>query len=279
VACCVAPMQIRSDGTAALSRDPAARFVSEERERALLAAYGASGDHEALSEILRAHLPLVARIARQHRAETVQQDDLVAEGMLGLMEAARRFDPAFGARFASYAAHWARAYIRRHALAHRRIVVLPDTRASRRVLGRIGRAEPQLASRLGRAPSDDELAVAIGVASDELVEVRAAKYARDLTLAPRPPDEGPTWEPAEPRGGPEDAFAQAEEHAVQTRELGRALALLSIRERAIVERRFFTDEPPALQVLASEMSISRERVRQLEARALGRLRAAVALAG
>lgn len=254
-------------------------FLSPERERALLAAYAERRDPLALSELLRAHLPLVARIARRHRGETVRQEDLIAEGMLGLLEAARRFDAAFGVRFAAYAAHWARAFIRRHALAHRRIVVLPDTRVARRVLGRAARTEPQLASRLGRAPTEDELASALGVDPAELAEVRAATYTRDRTLAPRPADEGPTWEPATPNVGPEDAFAEAEEHALRSAELDRALALLPTRERAIVERRFLSDEPPALHVIAGEMSISRERVRQLEAQALGRLRAAVALAG
>jgi RNA polymerase sigma-32 factor len=273
-------MQNRSVAMDALpNQSTAGGFLSEEREQGLLERYAANGDRDALSELLRAHLPLVARIARRHRAETVQHDDLLAEGMLGMLEAARRYDPSFGARFSSYAAHWARAYIRRYALAQRRIVVLPDTRASRRVLGRTGRTELQLASRLGRAPSDAEMAGAIGVATAAFIEVRAATHTRDLALVPRPPDEGPTWEPAEPRGGPEEVFAQAEERAVQTAELGRALALLPSRERAILERRFFTDEPPALQAIAVEMSISRERVRQLEARAIGRLRATMALAG
>lgn len=140
-----APREAHGDGA----------FLSAERERALLADYAAHRDPDALGELLRAHLPLVTRIARRHRLETIRQEDLIAEGMLGLLEAARRFEPTFGARFASYAAHWASAFIRRHALAHRRIVVLPDTRAARRVLGRAGRTEPQLASRLGRAPTED----------------------------------------------------------------------------------------------------------------------------
>lgn len=255
-----------------------AALLSDERERELLAAYASTGDRAALAELVDAHMPLAARIARRHAVGTAREDDLVAEGVLGLLEAARRFDPSFGVRFATYAAHWVRAYVRRHAHAQRRIVALPDTRATRVVLGRIGRIEPALACRFGRPPTDVELADALGVGPDELREVRAAIQTRDLSLARRPSNEGPTWEPTEPRRGPEDAFAEEEERAVQSAELARALALLPIRERAIVERRYLAEEPPTLHVLAGEMSVSRERVRQLEARALDRLRAAVGIA-
>lgn len=253
-------------------------LLSEARERMLLAAYAATGDRTALSELLRLHEPLVANIARRHRIGSIREEDLVAEGMLGLLEAARRFDVSYGVRFATYGAHWVRAYVRRHALTQRRIVSLPDTRASRRVLGRIGRTETRLASTLGRAPTDEELADAIGVTCDELREARTCVGARDVSLAPRPAGDRSTWEPADTRASPEEAVARAEENAFRTRELGRALAGLPVRERSIVERRFLADDPPALHVLASEMSISRERVRQLEARALERLRAAVAVA-
>lgn len=246
-------------------------LLTEGRERSLLAAFAANGDRAALGELLTAHTRLVVRIARRYRAGTVREEDLLAEGMMGLFEAARRFDPRFGVRFSTYAAHWARAFIQRHALAHRRIVPMPDTRAARRVIGRIGRVEPKLSALLGRAPTEAELASALGVDETELSTVRTSMQARDVVLGGATERTG--WEPCAAAVDPEAAVAEAEEHAARSSALGRALASLPERERRIVERRCLTQEPPTLDVLAAEMSLSRERVRQLEARAIGRLRA------
>lgn len=250
-------------------------LLSEERERALLASYADSGDRGALSELLQAHVRLVLRIARRHRAGSLREEDLVAEGMLGLVEAARRFDASYGVRFSTYATHWARAYIQRHALGHRRIVGMPDTRAARRVLGRIGRVEPRLSTELGRAPTDSELAGALGVETEDLETVRGSLRARDVALGVATTDGGPVWEPSDLAEGPEETVANAEERTMLQAALSRAIGALPARERAIVERRCLTLEPPTLDVLAREMSLSRERVRQLEARALSRLRDAL----
>lgn len=251
-------------------------LLAEDRERALLAAYAQRGDGNALAELLRAHLRLVVRIARRHRAGSLREEDLVAEGMLGLLEAARRFDPAYGVRFATYGKHWARAFIQRHALAHRRIVGMPDTRAARRILGRIGRVEPRLSTELGRAPTDSELACALGVERGDLETVRTSLRTCDVALGTSPGDGGTSWEPREAGEGPEDAFAREEERHMRSRALSSAVSELPARERAIVERRCLSVEPPTLAVLAREMALSRERVRQLEARAISRLREALA---
>lgn len=270
------PLANATDGEA---QRTARGLLSEERERALLAAYATNGDPDALSELLRAHLRLVLRIARRHRAGSLREEDLVAEGMLGLMEAARRFDPSYGVRFSTYGTHWARAFIQRHALGHRRIVGMPDTRAARRVLGRIGRVEPRLSTELGRAPSDSELACALGVEISDLETVRGSLRARDVALGVPSVDGGTCWEPSDTNDSPEDAFAHEEERRLLHAALGRAMGGLPARERAIVQRRCLSFEPPTLDVLAREMSLSRERVRQLEARAISRLREALAPGG
>jgi len=249
-------------------------MLPRERETELLEAYARDADPLALAELVRAHLPLVRSIVRRHRLSWLQDEDLVAEGTLGLVEAARRFDPAFGARFATYATHWVRAKIQEHVFRFRRIVAPPDTRAGRRILGRRTRAENELTQRLGRVPTAEELAGAVGVSPQEYREVRACFDTRDVPLA----CDGEDWQTGVPDGdpSPEEVVATREENDLRHAALARAIESLPARERMIVERRRLSVDPVPLHELARELLLSRERVRQLEVRGVSMIERALA---
>jgi RNA polymerase sigma-32 factor len=240
--------------------------LTPERE-AFLVAQAQTGSDAAKREIVAAHLRMVHTIARRVTPKT--SDDVLAEGTLGLVEALERFDPTVGARFSTYAAHWVRALVTRHVLANRRIVAAPSTRAARKVLAGLGRAERRLAAATS-SPTAWEIADELGVGTSDVEEVLASVRARDLPIGPVTATT-PSFEPASESDSPEDAVVRAEERSRAQRALSEAMAQLSERERRIVEARALADEARTLDDLAAELRISRERVRQIERRALERL--------
>jgi len=243
-----------------------APVLSAAREAQLIAEARAGSD-AAKQEIIAAHLRLVKRVAR--RISPRPTEDALAEGTLGLVEALARFDPNKGARFSTYAAHWVRALVTRHVLENRRIVTAPSTRAARRVFAGIGRTERRLAA-VEPTPSVERIAAALSVGVADVEEVVTSMRARDVPVGVERAG-SPEVDPRAETVSPEDAVAHAEEEARTTRAIARALARLPQRERVIVEARNLDDESRTLDDLAAELMLSRERVRQLERRALDRL--------
>jgi RNA polymerase sigma-32 factor len=243
-----------------------APVLTAEREVRLIAEARA-GSARAKQELVSAHLRLVRVVAR--RVTPRPTEDALAEGALGLLEAFERFDPSFGVRFSTYAAHWVRALVTRHVLANRRMVGAPGTRAARRVFAGLGRAERKLAA-IDPSPSAERIAAELGVTPADVEEVVVSARARDVPIGPA--REGSTEiDPPADDDSPEELVACAEENARVAFVLESALARLPIRERHIVEARRCADDTRTLEELAGELDLSRERVRQLERRALDRL--------
>jgi RNA polymerase sigma-32 factor len=226
-----------------------------------------AGSASAKQELVTAHLRLVRVVAR--RVTPRPTEDALAEGALGLLEAFERFDPSFGVRFSTYAAHWVRALVTRHVLANRRMVPAPGTRAARRVFAGLGRAERKLAS-LDPSPSAERIAAELGVTAGDVEEVVLAARGRDVPIGPAREGSLEVDPPAD-ECSPEELVADAEESARVAATLREALARLPRRERRIVEARRYDDGCRTLEDLANELDLSRERVRQLERRALDRL--------
>lgn len=241
-------------------------MLSAAREE-LLIAEARAGSASAKQEIITSHLRLVKRVAR--RISPRPTEDALAEGRLGLVEALARFDPEKGARFATYAAHWVRVLVTRHVLENRRIVHAPSTRAARRVFAGIGRTERRLAA-FESTPSVERIAAALCVGVTDVEEVVTSMRARDVPVGPERSG-APEFDPRAETASPEDAVAHAEETANTTRAIANALARLPLRERVIVTARNLDDDSRTLDSLATELALSRERVRQLERRALDRL--------
>jgi RNA polymerase sigma-32 factor len=201
--------------------------------------------------------------------------DLVGEGMLGLVIAARRFDPERGTRLAAYAAHWIRALLRRYTLVSRRIVGPPTTRTGRYLIANLARAERELGQARGQAVGRDTLAEHLGVSRCELDEANVALRGRDAAVGGGPRVERGSLELVSEDPSPELLVAQAEERRRNEALLDLAFARLGPRERGIVSARHLHADPPTLATLGTELGISRERVRQIEARAIHRMRDAV----
>lgn len=256
------------DGTH--STEPPLLDADTERE---LARRVRAGCARSLDELLAAHLRLVRSISRRYEGYGVASDDLIGEGYLALVEAARRFDPERGARFATYAAWWVRAHLRSYTLENRRIVGSPSTRAARKILGRLRQTERELAQRHGAPATREQVASALGVSSKDIEMVQTSLAARDVAIGAR--EGGRTIELPDYAATPEQRVGDAEQRGVHSEAVQRALERLDEREREIVQRRLLDDDPATLASLGERLGLSRERVRQLERRAQDKLRAAL----
>ncbi|MDW8363010.1 MAG: sigma-70 family RNA polymerase sigma factor [Myxococcales bacterium] len=256
------------DVRAAAGRAP---MLSADEERRLLSAIGA-GEPRALERLVATHLRLVVSIARRYTGGGASLEDLVGEGLLGLVEAVRRFEIDRGTRFGTYAAWWVRAYVRRYALANRRIVGAPTTRAGRRLMARLRRTEWEIAQRTGRPALRSEVARALDVSEEDVALVQALLGTRDVALGPH--DDGTGLELADEAPTPEELAAEAEARACPGAPLDDALARLTAREREVLRARIDDETRETLAALGTRMGLSRERVRQIEKNARRKLRAA-----
>ena len=239
-------------------------------------------DQAAADRLVLCNLRAVIKIAGEFSGQHVALSDLIQEGTLGLIKAVDRFDPEHGTRFLSYAAWWIRAYVRDFMLRTRSLVRLGTTQRQRTVYSRLGRARAAAdRERLEGEARMERIVEFIGVdrATVESMMGRLAGYDASLDA----PVGGEA--DAAPRGNfipcndptPEESVASGYEEQLRKMELADALAALPDRERYIIEERHLSDSPTTLQDLGVELGISRERVRQLEARGMRRMRESLVL--
>lgn len=255
--------------TRAAKRAP--MLEAEEEHQLALAAR--DGSDAAFERLLASHLRLVLTIARDFRAYGLPVEELVAEGLLGLVEAARRFDPERGVRLAAYAAWWIRAYMRRHTIANRRIVKAPSSRHGRKLLANMRRTQRELAQATGEQPDAQAVSEALGVGVRDVEEMEAALSGRDVPCGLDAEGRGLEVPAEEPT--PEAIVAEAEEREHYAKALRMGLNALSARERHILEQRYLVEEKTSLASIGRGMGLSRERVRQLEHQAQAKMRQAV----
>lgn len=247
-----------------------APLLTADRERELLE--GAQhNDRAARDELIRCHMRLVVEIAARHARRGLSAHDLIAEGVVGLMEAVKRYDLSHDTRFSSYAMWWVRACIRQFALANRRIVGMPSTRGARRAQSRLREAERALQQSLGRTATRDELAQAIGVHEADIESVEAALSAWDVSLSQLEPG-GQPWS-SDP--SPEWLVAEAEERKLRSRCVEAGLKSLTQRERRLVCEQYCEDEGQTLSDLGRELGVSRQRAGQILAVAREKLRSSL----
>jgi RNA polymerase sigma-32 factor len=228
-----------------------------------------AGDAAAVDILVKAHVRFVFAIADQFRQYGVSFDELVSEGLVGLMEAVRRFDPQRGTRLASYAAWWIRALIRRYTLDNRRIVRAPGSRSSRKLIAHLGSTRRALAQQLGAEPDNELGADELGVTVEDIQEVDGLLRRRDSVANGHETDD---YVAACPAASPEAQLIERESKRDVRAAVARGLALLSARERSIMAQRALGDEPRKLSDLGVELGVSRERVRQLERQSFAKLR-------
>jgi RNA polymerase sigma-32 factor len=222
------------------------------------------GDKRAGEKIVEACLPFVITIALEYRRWGVPLEDIIQQGNLGLLRAAGKFDPGKDCRLATYAAYWIRAEIREYVVRAYRVVRLGTTKGERRALR---------AYRTTRESDPEELAKVSGLTPDRVRLLLPLLAARETSLDAAANDTAPFGDrmPASTPTPEEDAGANERRSRAQ-RAVANAMRTLSDRERMIVTARMMNDEPVTLQELGDKLGVSKERVRQLEERARGKLR-------
>jgi RNA polymerase sigma-32 factor len=260
----------------AVSRFP---ILSQEEETALARRYLERDDIEAARTLVVSHLRVVVSIARSYLGYGLNQADLIQEGNIGLMKAVKRFDPERGVRLVSFAIHWIRAEIHEFILRNWRIVKIATTKAQRKLFFNL-RSLKQGLGTLGDKEVG-EMAAHLGVKKSEVIEMETRLGGQDIALEPIGDDEGEGVSPIaylrDSGNEPLELLEDEQNERLRSDGLKNALDALDARSRRIVEARWLRDGDTAtLHELAAEFKVSAERIRQIEQRALRKMKEAMA---
>ncbi len=261
----------------------AAPMLSAAEELRLARRFRDLNDLSAAEMLVVSHLRLVVRVARGYSGYGLELADLVQEGTFGLMRAVKRFDPERGVRLASFALHFIRAHIKEFVLRNWRIVRQATTKAQRKLFFNLRRNKPRL-ERLRRKELE-QIATVLNVSPDDVETMDARLYSSDATIGSydelRSAGDATLMETALADPGP-DPYAVCEaldEAFTQSRAVELGLNTLDARSRDIIQRRWLQDDKVTLAELGEHYGISKERVRQIEAKAFARLRSVVEYPG
>jgi RNA polymerase sigma-32 factor len=253
--------------------------LSKEDEHALAMRFRDHEDLDAARELVLAHLRFVVHIAKGYTGYGLPLGDLIQEGNVGLMKAVKRFDPDYGVRLVSFAVHWIRAEIHEFVLRNWRIVKVATTKAQRKLFFNLRKAKKSLAW----LSHDETQAVAkdLGVSPQEVTEMERRLSARDAIFDPAPDaDDEHAFTPAaylpSPDADPAVLVENSDWQDDATERMAVALTTLDDRSRAIVESRWLSEGKQTLHELADQYGVSAERIRQIEANAMKKLRLAMA---
>jgi RNA polymerase sigma-32 factor len=251
-------------------------LLSPEDEHGLAVEYAKTGSVDLAARLVTANLRLVVKIAYEYRRAYRNIMDLVQEGNIGLMQAVKRYDPYRGVKLSSYAAWWIRAYMLRFILNNWRLVKIGTTQAQRRLFFNLSKEKAKLTA-MGIEPTSEEIAKRLNVEESEVIEMDRRLARSDASLdAPVKDGEarGATRLELLPSSGesPDVVAESAEIEELLKVQLDEFRKTLSGKDIAIFDKRLVADEPLTLQELGDEFGVSRERVRQLEARLTGKLR-------
>jgi RNA polymerase sigma-32 factor len=252
-------------------------MLSPERELYLARRLKYHNDLGAARELVLSHLRLVVSIARHYTGYGLPQADLIQEGNIGLMKAVKRFDPERGARLVSFAVHWIKAEIHQYILRNWRMVKIATTRAQRKLFFKLR----SLTSNLGQMTLREAQDVAgqLGVKAEEVTDMATRLHGQDVALeASAEGGEdvvGPIAYLADPDAEPSRQLERKQvEKTVEG--LGNALNCLDERSRRIIEARWLREDGGAtLHELADEFGVSAERIRQIEQKAMQKMRLAL----
>ena len=253
--------------------------LTAEEEFALATRLRDTNDLDAARRLVLSHLRFVIHVARGYAGYGLQLGDLIQEGNVGLMKAVRRFDPNVGVRLVSFAVHWIRAEIHEFVLRNWRLVRVATTKAQRKLFFNLRKAKRHL----GWLSKEETEAVAadLGVTPRDVTEMEKRLSGHDLAFDPYPEEDedfAPSTYLPSPNSDPAQAVERDDAGANEHERLTAALAKLDERSRVILSRRWLAEDKATLHELAAEYGVSAERVRQIEANAIGKLKKQLAAA-
>ncbi|NJD89317.1 MAG: RNA polymerase sigma factor RpoH [Betaproteobacteria bacterium] len=250
-------------------------LLSVEREVELGRRLREKEDLSAARDLVLSHLRLVVAVARNYMGYGLPQADLIQEGNVGLMKAVRRFDPGRGVRLASFAIHWIKAEIHEYILRNWRLVKVATTKAQRKLFFNLRSLK---ASSNTLSPAEvTTIARTLDVKESDVVEMEKRLQGHDITIDPVPEDgedrPGPIAFLADASEGPAEIVEREQVESLESEGLARALASLDERSRRIIQARWLSEgDARTLHELADEFGVSAERIRQIEAKALQKMK-------
>ena len=253
-------------------------FLTQEQETGYARRFRDNDDLDAARELVVSHLRVVVAMARGYMGYGLPQSDLIQEGNIGLMKAVKRFDPDRGVRLVSFAVHWIRAEMHEYILRNWRIVKIATTKAQRKLFFNLRSMKPGL-NTLGNEEVKS-IAKQLGVKAEEVVEMETRLGGQDVALEPVNADDDESYSPisylASEDAEPVAVIEQRQNARLRGEGLEKALESLDERSRRIIQARWLTEKDPStLHDLADEFGVSAERIRQIENKALGKMKSAM----
>ncbi|HQR50010.1 MAG TPA: RNA polymerase sigma factor RpoH [Methylophilaceae bacterium] len=257
-------------------------FLSAEEEHDCATRLQRDNDLDAAKQLILSHLRLVVSIARGYSGYGLPQADLIQEGNIGLMKAVRRFDPERGVRLVSFAVHWIKAEIHEFILRNWRLVKVATTKAQRKLFFNLR----SMKQHSGSLHSDEiaEIARELNVKPEDVAEMESRMGGHDIALESHGDEDGEEgWSPIafleDQRPEPSEFLAEKQIGVLHASGLEMALNSLDERSRHIVEARWLREDNAAtLHELAAEYGVSAERIRQIEQKALQKMKGVIGLA-
>ncbi len=274
--------QTRQANLAFIRRSMTAPMLSKDREQALTRAWRHDGDENSLHALIEAYSRLVVANASKFRHYGLPTGDLIQEGIIGLMQAANRFEPERDLRFATYASWWVRSAMQDFVLRNWSIVRTGTTAAQKSLFFKLRRLRAQIEENDGEAfgqAGREMIAEQLGVRLSDVEDMEGRLWGRDNSLDASMSEDGEaSWIDflADERPTPEEAVQSFHDEDQHTRWVHDALDCLNERERIIIKERRLSEDGTTLESLGERFGVSKERVRQLETRAMKKMRAWIA---
>ena len=257
-------------------------MLTAEQETDLARRFRDSTDLDAARELVMSHLRLVVSISRKYLGYGLPHADLIQEGNIGLMKAVKRFDPERGVRLVSFAMHWIKAEIHEFILKNWRLVKVATTKAQRKLFFNLRSYKPD--AHTLSAEDVETIAEKLNVRARDVVEMETRLGGHDIALEPQTDDREDSYAPIAylkaPDSEPTQVLERREYDRMQSEGIESALAALDERSRRIIEARWLRDDSDGgtltLHDLAGEFGVSAERIRQIEAKALQKMKGSLA---
>ncbi len=253
-------------------------ILDKEEEFMLAKKWKAHGDTEAAHKLVTSHLRLAAKIAMGYRGYGLPMGEVISEGNAGLMHAVKKFDPDKGFRLATYAMWWIRAFIQEYILRSWSLVKMGTTSAQKKLFFNLRRMKGEMnALKEGDLPAEQvqEIAEKLNLQERDVIEMNRRMAGHDASLN-TPMSEDPSsqwqdWIADDTQIDQETSLVEHDEYQIRMELLTEAMAHLKERERDILQKRRLSETPVTLEELSQTYKISRERVRQIEARAFEKI--------